>query len=47
MRRAQRVVVMTDGPAEDGEHGIPDELLAGSVERFDRLAHGGQGGVDP
>ena len=47
MRRSQRIVVVSDGPAEDGEDGIADELLTCSVEGLDRLAHRRKGKIDP
>ena len=41
------VVVVGDGPAEDREHGVTDELLARALEAFDRVGHPAQRGADP
>ena len=46
VRGPQGVVVMCHRPAEDGEHRIADELLAGAVVALDRLDHRHQGGID-
>ena len=47
MGRPQRVVVVTNRPAEHRKHRIADELLAGAIESLDRLAHRHEGGIDP
>ncbi len=38
----QRVVLVQDGDAEDGEHGVPDELLDAAPVRGDHLAGGAE-----
>jgi hypothetical protein len=47
MGRPERVVVVGDGPAEDREHRVPDELLAGPVEALDRIDHRDERCIDP